>query len=146
MFAFWNGGGAARNDIDSVVNANVLFYLGQSEETEPVIRWLLDVAEKGLEKESDKWYRSSAAFYYSVSKCVAGGVSRLAPSKTSFEKALQGMLHSDGRIGDDVIQTAMALCALMNFGIPLNDYSPVDRVSPRPAGTRWVLGFVPDLL
>jgi hypothetical protein len=88
-----------------------------------VIQWLLDVAEHGTEKESDKWYRSRAAFYYAVSKCYARGITRLEPAKKYFGKAMQTMLHGDGKIGGDVIQTALALCAHMNFGLSLGDIS-----------------------
>ena len=122
MFAFWNGG-AARGDVDSVVNANVLAYLGETRETEPVVDWLLEIARTGEERQSDKWYSSVAAFYYAVSKCHARGIMRLGSAMAFFDRALEGMVHADGRIGADVIQTAIALCARLNFRMSMDEYA-----------------------
>lgn len=113
--SFWRGG-AGRGDVDSVVNANVLLYLGEREATEPVIEWLLDIARSSREDRTDRWYRSVPAFYYAVSRAFARGITRLAPAGESLDVRYSSLAHPDGRIGDDPLQTAMAVCSLMNFG------------------------------
>ncbi len=108
---FWNAG-AKRDDIDSVVNANVVLYLGNRAETADAIRWLNAIARDGKEQSSDKWYRSSAAFYYAVSRCHAAGMEGM----TGFEKPLQRCLASTEMQEANDLQLAMMLCALQNFG------------------------------
>lgn len=115
--SFWRAG-ASRGDVDSVVNANVLLYLGERDVTEPVIERLLDIAESGHEDRTDRWYRSVPAFYYAVSRAYARGIDRLAPAGERLDSRYASLGHPDGRIGEDSLQIAMAVCSLMNFGHP----------------------------
>lgn len=64
---FWPSGEAARGDVDAVVNANVLYYLGEQEATQPIIDHLLRVIAEGREADCDKWYRDSFVVYYFLS-------------------------------------------------------------------------------
>lgn len=120
--SFWRAG-AARGDVDSVVNANVLLYLGERDVTGPVIERLLDIAESGHEDRTDRWYRSVPAFYYAVSRAYARGIERLAPAGEHLDSRYASLGHPDGRIGEDSLQTAMAVCSLMNFGHPPAAYA-----------------------
>ena len=123
LVTFWRTN-ATHGDIDSVVNANVLLYLGERSETQQVILWLLATAEAGREEESDKWYRSRAAFYYAVSRCYAEGIDQLEGAKEAFGQALSTITHKDGQIGNNALQTSLAACAMMNFGFPVEAYTP----------------------
>jgi hypothetical protein len=45
-----------RGDVDSVINANAVFYLGACEETAPAIGHMLQVVREGSEMRSTIWY------------------------------------------------------------------------------------------
>ena len=119
---FWRSG-AARGDVDAVVNANVLLYLGEREETQTVIRWLLEVARARQEDATDKWYRSVPAFYYALSRCVANGIESVRSAGAHLDSRYSPMTSADGRIGGDALQTAMAVSSLVNFAFPLATYA-----------------------
>lgn len=118
---FWRSG-AARGDIDSVVNANVLLYLGDIPETERVARWLRDIALAGEEEKTDRWYRSRPAFYYALSRCYSTGHAKLGDLATSLRRSFAEIAQPNGCIGGDILQTALALCAIENFDIPMDGY------------------------
>ncbi len=121
LVTFWRDG-AKRGDIDTVINANVLLYLGERPETEAVIRWLLETANAGLEEDTDKSYRSRAAFYYAVSQCYRSGMVRFDEAKPAMQRAFSTIAHPNGKIGENVLQTALAACAVLNFELPLHAY------------------------
>jgi hypothetical protein len=62
--------GAREHDLDAVVNANVLYFLGHNAATEPVIDFLLRVLREGLETTCDKWYDSPLAVWYFISRAL----------------------------------------------------------------------------
>jgi hypothetical protein len=115
LVVYWQTCAARRDDVEPVVNANALLYLGDRAETRPVIKYLLGVAATGSE-HIDKYYRDAYAFYHAASRCYAHGVEGLAPLKKMMEKHLVSDSR-DGRIGPTVLQTALALCACLNFGV-----------------------------
>lgn len=114
-FVFWRGSGAVRDDIEPVVNANVLLYLGNSPETDPVVAYLLRTAEGGQERE-DKWYNDEHAFYYAVSRCWRRGIKGLDSLKPVMQSRFAANARPDGRIGANELQTALAACAMLNCG------------------------------
>lgn len=59
-----------RGDVDAVVNANVLFYLGRSKETEPVIGFLVRVLREQTETTCDKWYENPFVVWYFFSRAL----------------------------------------------------------------------------
>ena len=120
-FDFWHGG-AARDDVDGVVNANVLLYLGERKGTERVIAWLEEQSRERREASSDKWYRSTAAFYYALSRCFERGIESFASVKARMVEAFDDMVAPGGQVGGDPLQTALALCAIVNFGLPADRY------------------------
>lgn len=61
---------AREDDVDAVVNANVLYYLGRTKATEPVIAWLLRVLTEGAEQGCDKWYENRLAIWYFISRAL----------------------------------------------------------------------------
>ena len=113
LVTFWRAG-AQRGDIDSVVNANVVHYLGNRAESVPVVRWLVEVSSTGLEESSDKWYRNRFAFYYAVSRCYAAGIEGLEPAIENMKRSFCVAIAPDGRIGSNELDTALAVCAMAN--------------------------------
>ena len=99
-------------DVDAVVNANVLFYLGRRRETEPVVAWLVDILARGAEDGCDKWYIRHFVIWYFFSRALrssepAAGpllLARLASAeaKTPLERALAMSIGMDwGEVPDD---------------------------------------------
>lgn len=118
---FWRSG-ASRGDIDSVVNANAVLYLGAIPETERATRWLRAIAEAGGEERTDRWYRSRPAFYFATSRCYSNGQGGFAELANFMRRSFLDITQADGSIGGDVLQTALALGAIRNFGVPLDGH------------------------
>jgi len=117
LTVFWRTTEASYNDVDAVVNANVLLYLGEQSENAPVIAWLARLVEEGLEAESDKWYRDIFTFYYALSRCHHAGIAGFAPLRELIRNRLAVEVRSDGSIGGNPMHTALALNILSNMGI-----------------------------
>lgn len=117
MTIFWKTTEAAYNDVDAVVNANVLLYLGERPETIPVVEWLARIVEDGREAESDKWYRDIFTFYYALSRCHHVGIHGFAHLRERIRDRLEAEVRGDGSIGENPMQTALALNTLFNMGI-----------------------------
>jgi hypothetical protein len=62
--------GAREDDLDAVVNANVLYSLGRTPATEPVIAFLLRVLREGTEGRADKWYDNPLIIWYFISRAL----------------------------------------------------------------------------
>jgi hypothetical protein len=122
LHTFWHAG-ARRDDVDSVVNANVIHYLGRGAEAERVVPWLREIIRRGNEESSDKWYRSRSAFYHAVSRCHASGIPGLSDIAEPMLLSFESVTSSNGMIGADSLQTAMALCAIINFDQPLDQHA-----------------------
>jgi hypothetical protein len=61
---------AERGDVDAVVIANVVVYLGDCEETKPSIAHLLEVLLANNESRSTKWYESRFTVWYFFSHAL----------------------------------------------------------------------------
>lgn len=102
-----------RHDIDSVVNANVLLYLGENAQTRPVIDYLIDISRRGEEGERDRWYANSFMFYYAISRNFYAGVTAFGEIRDELVGRIVDAAKPDGSIGDNVLDTALAACALL---------------------------------
>jgi hypothetical protein len=102
-----------RHDVDGVVNANVLFYVGEGRETEPVIDYLIDVLRRGEEGRCDGWYANRFMFYYAVSRNFHAGVAAFGKVRDESVERIVGAAEPDGSIGGGVLNTALAACALL---------------------------------
>lgn len=114
-FYTWVGDTAPENDIDSVVNANVVFYLGDRDETRSACRYLIDTIESGRESDSYYYYLNDMTLYYAVSRAYAHGASSLAGAKKAIMEKIVLRSKGDGSFGDE-LATACAVCSLINFG------------------------------
>ena len=114
LFYTWVGDAVTQNDIDSVVNANVVFYLGDRDETRSAYRYLIDTIESGRESDSYYYYLNDMTLYYAVSRAYAYGAPSLGgASEAIIEKVLQRS-QNDGSFGNE-LATACAVCSLVNF-------------------------------
>jgi hypothetical protein len=122
LFYTWVGETAPENDIDSVVNANVVFYLGDRDETKDACRYLIDTIESGRESDSYNYYLNDMTLYYVVSRAYARGASSLGGAKEAIMEKVLLRSKDDGSFGDE-LATAFALCSLVYF-----EYKDVTRL------------------
>ena len=114
LFFTWVDDAPVANDLDSVVNANVVFYLGDRDETKDACRYLIDTIESNCEGDSYNYYLDDMTLYYAVSRAYAHGTSLLGGAREAIiEKVLQ-RTEDDGSFGDE-LTTACAVCSLANF-------------------------------
>lgn len=115
--AFFSENEAAPDDVDGVVNANVLFYLGYSRRLRPVVDYLVRIVREGSEDRSDKWHTNPYTFHYAVSRLYARGVTALGTIRQEIVGRITRNMRVDGALGNE-LDTALALCSLINFGAP----------------------------
>ena len=112
LLVIWKVSEASYNDVDGVVNANVLRYLGNTSESVPIIAWLKEIIALGLEAKCDKWYRDPYSFYYAVAQCIRPGVSGFEAIAPLACDRLFSLSRRDGRFGNHSLHTALSLCAI----------------------------------
>ena len=116
---FWRTSAAPR-DVDGIVNANVLQYLGDGPHAPAVVEHLAGVLRRGEEDRCDKWYRSPFVLYYAIARCVRAGVSGAAALGDDVAARIRAAAAPDGRIGAGPLDTALGACALarLDAGAP----------------------------
>ncbi|MCA1631247.1 MAG: hypothetical protein LC785_16920, partial [Acidobacteria bacterium] len=103
----------APGDVDCVVNANVLFYVGAGRETRAVIDYLIGVVRRGEEGCCDKWHLNRFMFYYVVSRNFHAGVTAFGEVRDESIGRIVTSAKADGSFGDSALETALAVCALL---------------------------------
>ena len=103
-------------DIDGVVNANVLLYLGSGPETSPVVDWLIRIVQEHKEAACDKWYAHPFMFYYALSRNVQEGSKAFESVTDTIVVRIQEAVGEGGRIGEDELHTALAVNTALNLG------------------------------
>lgn len=119
LFHTWIRGDRAKNDVDSVVNANVLSYLGEREETRAACDHLNHLVSNDREDGSYWYYLDNLSLYYAMSRACFHGVASLAESREVITSKVVSRQRADGSFGDD-LNTAYAVCTLINFQYPDN--------------------------
>jgi hypothetical protein len=112
----WFKTNSNRNDIDGAVNANVLYYLGECEETKPIINYLNIIILENKESTCDKWYNSIFVVYYFFTRNYFAGIKTLEPIKEPIIIRILAKIQDNGCIGENVLDTATAICSLINLG------------------------------
>jgi prenyltransferase beta subunit len=116
------GRAATANNVDSVVNANVVFYLGEHDETKSTCRYLIDTINNDNESKSYRYYLDNMTLYYAVSRAYAHGTSWLSGARDAvIEKVLKSS-KDHGSFGNE-LATACAVCSLAKF-----EYDDVTRL------------------
>jgi hypothetical protein len=105
-YAFFTRTSAKPFDVDAVVNANVLFYLGRRPETEPAIAHLLDVLRAGSETTCDKWYERPFAVWYFFSRALRDIAAEAGEIITK---------RIEAAIPESALDRALAACALLDW-------------------------------
>jgi len=107
-------GSSAPNDVDCVVNANVLLYLGSNSRTKAACDFINDVVMRDRWRASTIYYVHETALYYMVSRAYHHGVTCLAASRASITTRTQ-RLQGDGGSFGDALATGFGVCALLSF-------------------------------
>jgi hypothetical protein len=107
LYYFLRQTAASPFDIDAVVNANVLFYLGDRAETRPVVVRLMTILREGLERQCDKWYESPAAIWYFFSRAMSGFV---PDARQLVLDRVAGARHASP------LDAAHAACSVLSWG------------------------------
>lgn len=101
-----------RHDVDAVVNANVLHYLGRSKDTEAVVGYLLGILRETRETSCDKWYDSPFVVWYFFSRAL-----RLADEDAaSIVLARLRSLEPQS-----ALERALAICVQLDWNEPPDD-------------------------
>ena len=110
---FWTQTPSEPDDIDAVVNAHVLVYLGDGDHAPPVVSHLLGVLER-REEPADKWYPSPRFFYYAVAR-ASEAVPALNEARAAICSRIAAAAGPDGSLGGGPVETALALIALARW-------------------------------
>lgn len=111
---FWLKHEASRSDIDAVVNANVLLYLGLDAETKPLVNFLVKVIIEDSEVMSDNWYKNPLTLYYFISRNYRT-IKELEPLKDCILQRILAKNNPDGSFNSSVLETALSVSTLLNF-------------------------------
>jgi len=103
----------SRYDVDTVVNANILYYLGKRKETQSIILHLINVIKENNESNCDKTYRNPLIVYYFISRNVYQGISELQVIKPHMVTRILSMYQKNGSFGESHLETASAVCSLI---------------------------------
>lgn len=107
--------GCKPNDVDAVVNANVLYYLGYNEKTAPIIPYLISIVDNELENNCDNWYHNPFAFYYFVSRNYTHCPVMLEPIKQKMTNRILSTIGPNGCMKNSSLDTALGIVSLLNI-------------------------------
>jgi hypothetical protein len=113
LFFTWLRKKGAPNDVDSVVNANVLLYLGDREETAAVSHYLNKIIAAGREADGHYYYPDDCALYYALTRAYFNGAISLEPAKDRIPARIADRQQKNGSFGNELL-TALAICSLLN--------------------------------
>ena len=113
---YWIQNESGRYDVDGVVNANVLCYLGLTAYTQPIVPYLMDILSKQQEGTCDKWYRNPFSFYYFFSRNFDHGIVDIEPAKIILIDRIRASQQPNGQLGKSSLDTAMGISALIRAG------------------------------
>ena len=115
-FFTWFNKACEFNDVDSVVNANVVWYLGQLPETDRAIKNLINVVTTGNEESSYWYYLNPFSLYYAISRAACAGAPKL---KSIFKVIYERISYHLGDLSQrfDPLTLGLGLCTLANLGL-----------------------------
>lgn len=114
IFYTWINPPGYKNNIDSAVNANVLLYLGECQETKLVIDYLNHLVLNDCEQGSYPYYLNDLCLYYFMSRAYFHGVLGLEESKDTVLRKTISLQKEDGSFGNE-LNTALAVAILLNY-------------------------------
>ncbi len=104
------------DNICGLVNANVVLYLGEREETQATCDYLNALVSGGAKGELSLYGVHDLLFYYVVMRAYSAGATRLGASRQALIERVVACRGPDGSFGGNEINTAFAVCSLLGFG------------------------------
>jgi hypothetical protein len=101
------------HEVDCVVNANVLLYLGENEYTQAAVNYLVDIVRRNKEAACSNYY-DPIAFYYMLSRAYFVSVTSLGKVKESVLERIIATWDGCQAFGT-ALAAALVGCSLLNF-------------------------------
>jgi hypothetical protein len=115
LFHTWLRPPDRRNDVDTVVNANVVLHLGERRETGAACDHLRACVLSGREAGSYWYYVDDSSLHYAISRALWHGVRALDDLRGPLVEKALARQRRDGSFGDELC-TAWTLSTLLNAG------------------------------
>ena len=111
LFKTWLRDNSADNDVDGVVNANVLLYLGERPETLPARDIIIAAINQDREAQASIYYPNASALYHAVARAYVNGVAGFSLCKDAVLRKLDSTC-----LDNDPIALASAIFTRVSFG------------------------------
>lgn len=115
LFMTWLREVECPNDIDFVVNANILFYLGDRQETCLASDALVNAVHANGESEASHYYVNPLALHYAIARAYDGGARSLRACRQTVLEKIETSRGKNGDAWGNPMTTALALCTLAGF-------------------------------
>lgn len=110
----WATTEAQPGDVDAVVNANVVRYLGPRRAPPEVVQWICSIIDEGLEADCDAWHRNRYTLYASIADAHRRGVHDLARVGPAITERIEDAVGRGQPTA--ALDRSFALLALTEFG------------------------------
>lgn len=124
---YWRSQPTTYHDVSGVVNANVIWYLGDRPETQRAIDWLIGIVESGGESNCDTYYHDPFPLWHAIARGYAAGVTRFAAVRDVIRSRIEAYLLPDGSIAAPEMHVGMAMTALLLFGVEASPFVAAGR-------------------
>jgi hypothetical protein len=124
------------DEFDPVVNANVILYLGENEDTGAAIRYLIELVENGNLEGCSHYYPDPLSLHYAIARACLHSAPTLRVLREPLLRDLSARQLSDGSF-ETPLSTALAVCTMLTFDAALPALKSAIRyllVSQRPGG------------
>jgi hypothetical protein len=119
----WTNSEAWPADVDGVVNANVVRYLGPDRAPTSAVEFVASIITDEREDDCDSWHRNRSTLYASIADGARRGITSFAPLGPVIIDRITA--HIDAVAAGPALDCAQSLVALHRFGAPP---SPCDRL------------------
>jgi hypothetical protein len=128
LYRFFRQTSAEPDDVDAVVNANALFYLGTFPGAEKVAAFLINILAEGREQQCDKWYDNRFVIGYFFSRALE----RVSPGAISLV-----VERLSGRAPATSLEMALVICTLFCCNLRPSDAIIEALIAEQQADGRW---------
>jgi hypothetical protein len=107
------------NPVCAVVNANAVWYIGETAATKPAIRWLMELATDRTDQAHQRYYPGPMLFNHAVSRAAHES----APTLRAINRVLEERVMNEVGVGIDrlsALNAAQAVCTLVRVGAGAN--------------------------
>ncbi len=113
LFAFFRAGKIkpSPGQVDVVVNANAVLYLGETRDTAAAIRWIREAVLTADAETPDRYYQSPFPLYYAVLRCVESRIRAFDDLRPVIVERVESSLVS--KDAGDMNALQKALCAIV---------------------------------